>query len=562
MKNIYISMILLIALLAVSCDGFLEEEPPTFISTTNFYTTESDARTACDAAYQMLHDGGWTSSYGRWWPAIDLATDDVTSKINRNNFNAWFSHTINGDHTWMNSWAQYSNFWTGIARANSVIANVADIDMDEDTKNEIIGEARGLRALYYYYLVRTYGDMPLIVDAVSTKDDFMKPRSSVDDIYSEVIIPDLQYAEEHCTDGLHDGHISKWTAKIILADVYITQAGWRRTSQGEFVQGDDSYWTLARDKAKEIIDGSPHALMTDPVINGYDTVPACGVAWDTSSPFSKESMLELASVNESGYGSLLSRECGANANGLNYWGAAATDSTSLVAEGDSSTIGQMRFPGFPPSIGLYIPTPDLWDAFEDGDERRDYNLMTRYITPEGLNYVCQPTFRKYVDIDYYMGEDNTTFANTNNNFVIYRYADALLIYAEAANEVGAAADGDAAYAAVNEVRTRAGVSSLSGVSQDEFRTAVWKERRCEFSGECKRRFDLIRTKRLATETASINVTWTAAQGSATDYTNKNALYTGSVTWPDNEWLMPIPTSEINLNAENDWIQNAGYVSAE
>jgi len=560
MKNIYISMILLISLMAVSCDGFLEEEPPTFISTSNFYTTESDARTACDAIYQVLHDGTSNSVYGRWWPGIDVATDDVTSKINRNTYSLWFSHTINGDHTWMNSWSQYSSFWTGIARANTVIENVADIDMDEDTKNEIIGEARGLRAWYYFHLVRTYGDMPIIVDAVSTKDDFMKPRSLVEDVYSEVIIPDLQYAEKHCSDGLHDGHISKWTAKIILADVYITCAGWRRTSQGEFVQGDASYWTLARDKAKEIIDDSPHSLMTEPVINGYDTVPACGVAWDLSSPFSKESMLELAAINESGYGSYLSRECGPYATGLYYWGASVDTITSLAAEGDSSTISEMRFPGKPASVGSIIPTPDLWDAFEDGDERRDWNLMTRYITPEGLNYVCQPLFRKYVDIDYYMGEENTTFTNTDNNFVVYRYADALLIYAEAANEVAAAVDGDDAYAALNEIRNRAGLSDLSALSQEEFRTAVWKERRCEFCGECKRRFDLIRTKRLATETANITVDWTAAQGSAIDYSNRNALYTGTVAWPDHEWLMPLPTSEINLNADNDWVQNEGYVS--
>ncbi|MDD4033657.1 MAG: RagB/SusD family nutrient uptake outer membrane protein [Bacteroidales bacterium] len=551
---------LFISIFAVSCEEFLREDPPTFISTSNFYQTASDARTACDAVYKMLQDGTSNSVYGRWWPAIDLATDDVTSRVNRDNFTAWFSHTINGSHNWMSSWGQYSSFWTGISRANSVIANVPHIDMDESMRNAIIGEARALRALYYFHLVRTYGDMPLIVDEIKTKEDFMKPRSDVDEIYSEIIIPDLQFAEAHCVDALHDGHITKWTAKIILADVYLTRAGWRRTSQGEFVKGDDSNWELARNVAKDIIDNSPHSLITDPVVNGQNVIPACGVAWNEAFPFSRESMMEIAAINEAGYGSWLSRECAPNGNGVNFWGAA--NNRPLAEEGINSTVGQMRFPGNPAVVGLYIPTPDLWRAFESGDERRDWALMTRYTTPEGENYLCQPTFRKYVDIDYYLGKENTSFMNTNNNFLLYRFADALLIYAEAANEVSLAMNGDEAYQAVNAIRNRAGLEDLpEDLSQDDFRKAVWKERRCEFAGECKRRFDLIRTNRLATETAGIEVSWLPSDnpGAGVAYTNTHVLY-GTVSWPNHEWLMPVPTSEIELNKENGWVQNEGYLN--
>ena len=559
MKNTYLIAMLLILLSAVSCDDFLQEDPPTFISTSNFYTTAVDARTACDAIYKMLQDGTSNSTYGRWWPAIDLGTDDVTSRTGRTNFNDWFSHTITSSHTWFDSWYQYSNFWVGISRANTVIANVPNIDMDVDTRNAIVGEARALRALYYYHLVRTYGDMPMIVDEVKVKADFSKPRSSVDDIYNEVIIPDLQYAEENCIDALHDGHITKWTAKVILADVYLTRAGWRRTSQGEFVQGAATNWTLARDKAKEIIDNSPHSLMTDPVVSGLNVIPACGVAWSLSSPYSRESMMEISAINEAGYGSWLSRECGANATGASFWGAATA--TPLKSEGITLTVTQMRFPGFPATVGMYIPTPDLWRSFETGDTRRNWALMTRYTTPEGNTYLTQPTFAKYVDIDYYLGKENTTYMNTSNNFLLYRFADALLIYAEAANEVAAAKSGDAAYVAVNKIRSRAGLADLATtLSQDEFRKAVWKERRSEFVGECKRRFDLIRTNRLATETASIEITWLATDnpGAGTAYTNTNSLFTGKVPWPDHEWLMPIPNSEIELNKDNGWVQNEGY----
>jgi len=551
-----LSLIIIVASVMTSCEDFLREDPPTFISLSNFYKTPGDARTACDAIYRVLNDGASNSIYGRFWPAIDLATDDVVSKVNRTNFNEWFTHTIHSEHAWLQAWGQYQGFWTGISRANNVIDNVPNIEMDEIEKNAIIGEARALRALYYLHLVKTWGDMPIITASVTSTDIFEQPRSSVDDVYNQVIIPDLQYAEENCHDELHTGRVTKWTAKVILADVYLTRAGWRRTSQGEFVQGNTINWELARDKAEEIILNSPHSLNTTPLIDGENTTVAYGVAWDGSAPFTQESMLELASINESGFGSLLSRECGPNSTGKDYWGSASNK--PFENEGITTTVTQMRFPGRPASVGKYIPTPDLWNAFEDGDERRDWSLMTRYTTPEGATYVTQPTFRKYVDIDYYLGAENTSFLNTNNNFILYRYADALLIYAEAANEIAAATDGDAAYNAMNEIRTRAGLAAVTGLSQDDFRQAVWRERRCEFNGECKRRFDLIRTNRLASETTNIQLDWTANEGALNNYRNVNTLFTGNLPWPDHEWLMPIPQLEIELNEDSGWIQNEGY----
>lgn len=556
MKKIHIITFSFLVIFLCSCDEFLTESPRTFISTSTFFKTENDARSACDGVYKMLQDGTSNSSFGRWWPAIDLGTDDVMSKSSKTDFNSWFSHTINGSLPWFETWGQYSNFWTGISRANCVIANVPSINMDVTTRNEIIGEARALRAFYYFQLVRTYGDVPAIINEIKVKEDFMKPRANVDTIYNQVIIPDLQFAETNCKDGLHDGHITKWTAKIILADVYLTRAGWRRTSQGQFVQGDPINWSLARDKAKDIIDNSPHSLITLPLINGKNTVPACGVSWNESSPFSKESMFELSAVNIYPYGSWLTRECGPNTNGIGFWGAASNK--PLSSEGITSTVSQLIFPAKPVATGTYIPTPSLWRAYESGDQRRNWGLMTRYTTSDGLNYLCQPTFRKYVDIDYYLGKANTSFQNTNNNFLIYRFADALLIYAEAANEVAQAVAGDDAYKAVNAIRNRAGLSNIStALSQSDFRETVWKERRCEFSGECKRRFDLIRTKRLATQTANIEVNWLPSDnpGFATAYSNVNPLFTGTVSWPDREWLMPIPQSEIDLNG---WTQNEGY----
>ena len=136
---------------------------------------------------------------------------------------------------------------------------------------------------------------------------------------------------------------------------------------------------------------------------------------------------------------------------------------------------------------------------------------------------------------------------------MYRYADALLIFAEAENEAnGPNAD---AYAAMNAIRNRAGLPSLSGLTQDDFRTAILKERRLELHAEVKRRFDLIRTDGFAEMEADLITVWGADQGSATDYT---LIATYGTPWPDHEWLLPIPNSTININSVNGWEQNEGY----
>ncbi|WP_159020732.1 RagB/SusD family nutrient uptake outer membrane protein [Algibacter sp. L3A6] len=562
MKSIYIILLSISLASVVSCEGFLEENPPTFISTSNFYQDESQARSGLDAAYNSLDNhSSVTSAYGFSWPMLDLGTDDVSSKLNENNESPDFlSHNISSTLRFINLRQQYAIWWQGISRANYAMENIPNVpDMDDATKNSMVGEARALRALYYLHLVKTFGDVPLMLNYVSTEAQINVDRAPVDDVYDEIIIPDLKFAEEHCEDALHFGRVTKWTAKIILADVYLTRAGWRRTSQGEFVQGDPVNWALARDKALEIIENSPHSLNTVPEVDGLHVTPSYGVAWNN--PFTSESMMEVATLAEDGLGSRLSKGCAASNSGVSYWGLFSAQ--PLLDEGNSSTVSQMRFPGRPGTAGNYIPTPNLYRAFEDGDIRGEWSLMTRYKTADGTEYVIAPVFRKYVDIDYYLGLPETSQFRTNSNFILYRYADALLIYAEAANEAEGSPS-DLAYDAVNQIRRRAfevtdDSRDFSGLSQEEFRTAVWLERRREFNGEVKRRFDLIRTNRLFTATDpsvpnQMDRFWSEEEDSATEYTNMHILY-GSAPFPDREWLLPIPQVDITLTG---WEQNEGY----
>ncbi len=586
--NIYVLFILVFF---TSCEEFLEETPPTFISSANFWQSESDARTGTDAVYKTLFDGSQNSIYGRWWPAMDLGTDDVTSKLNQNMFLDWLKPEVkmSASNPWLESYQQYQGFWKGVSRANDALENIVSIDMDEVVKNEILSEARALRAFNYFQLVRTWGDMPFIVSSIDTDkpEEFNLPRSSVNRIYEEIIIPDLVFAAENGKDGLHTGRITKWTAKIILADVYMNYAGWRRTSQGDFVEGDPLYWELAMAAAKDIIDNGPHSLMVNDFVDGAHTTPACGVPWLESQPYCEESMFELGAVNVAGFGSYLSRECRSNLKGLYFWGDNESATTAIGGHRpfpneqgyETKNVNGMVFTQTP-SVGNYIPSPDLYTHFElvsadldtindiyfDADKRRDWSLMTQYTRPDGTRYVCQPTLRKYVDIDYFKGAPNTSFINTNNNFILYRYADALLIYAEAQNEVDGSPNTDA-YSAINEIRVRAGLPAYTPVTlldssnyisgadeQERFQSAVWRERRSEFVGEVKRRFDLIRTDRVSSETSSTSFTkryWLKKSILIVHAEYGNQL-------GDYDWLMPIPQTEINLNQANGWTQNSGF----
>ncbi|WP_139959447.1 RagB/SusD family nutrient uptake outer membrane protein [Flavicella sediminum] len=547
-KNIVI--ILFISLGLVSCSDFLDEEPPTFIAAENFYKTPEDARNAVDGVYERM-----ANVFGRRWMCIDLYTDDVVSKKGSNVWTIPMAkHNITPSfELFDDNHDVYFDWWIGIGRANNVIKNASAMDIDEAIINLIVGEARALRAFYYYNLVRAYGDMPIITNAANWEI----PRSDVNAIYDQIIIPDLLFAGEHCSDGLHDGHITKWTAKLILSEVYLTRAGKRRTSTGEFVFGEASNYALARDMAKDVIDNSPHSLN----LEASTTAPAYGVAWDKNNSFSKESMLEISYLPITDIGNWMTREGRAASNGKDYWGR-ATDVPVLLDKdgndtGNTATVDDLKFPRTN-NAGIFLPTPHLYDEFEDGDERRDFNILTRYDVPNGATYLTQPMFRKFVDTDVLTLVEGSDFRYADNNTVLYRFADALLIFAEAQNEADGAPS-DEAYNAVNRIRNRAGLADLTpALSQEDFRLAIWKERRCEFAGEYKRKFDLIRTDRLTTSTEDINIVWEAEQGSVRTLKAASADFTGKILWPDNEWLWPIPQAQLEINLNYGWKQNEGY----
>lgn len=196
--------------------------------------------------------------------------------------------------------------------------------------------------------------------------------------------------------------------------------------------------------------------------------------------------------------------------------------------------------------GRNIPTNDIIAAYEPGDLRKDTSLKTGYTATNGT-YVPIPYITKYK-------HPHTIAGRTDNNWPVIRYADVLLMLAEAINE----ATGPTAEAVgyLNLVRARAGLAAVEGLDKAAFRTSVLQERRVELAFENHRWFDLKRTKTPAELAAFMNAHGEREKANPTVARGGVAFNALDYVYTENEYFLPIPGSQILINA--NLTQNPGY----
>lgn len=597
MKKYILILAMSLAVFMSSCTDMLTENPTGVVDQSEYLDSKDDVERAIYAIYGILRTA---DAYGRYWPVIDIGTDEIGASSTKTDILSFVNHTLDGELEWFSSSGSWEIWWKGINYANYIIYNVSDADIDNYTDQERtahIAEAMCMRAFFYFQLVRAWGDVPIIQWYVTDANYLYTmnlSRDKVDDVYTKLILPDLKFAAEYAPDTQAlRGRATSWLAKVILSEAYMTYVGARRDSEtGAFKSVDygSEYWSLARDMAKDVVDNSPYYLLDNYSDN-----------WDND--FSDESILEVGQIASSGMGSVLTRQCWYNRTGTTFWGGSTA--TPLSYEGNTSTVSEMAFGGIAVT-GYYLPTPDLYHAMEryqegeldeNGSEmtayhvkdKRSWGILTRFEcssgTYAGQTFLCTPTFTKYVDYDVAVGESGTSYGYADVNFVVYRYADALLLFAEAENEVnGPTSD---AIEAVNKIRRRAGLSDLSYdaiSSQSAFRDAIHQERKIELHAECKRRFDLIRWDKFKSETQSVDSSWeytdnimsrevfeTYAEANSIPVSGASMLDWSYMTTPsvtyitipnngfqvtDEFYLLPIPTAD--LAKYSNWYQNKGY----
>ncbi|MEY3194241.1 MAG: hypothetical protein RIQ78_338 [Bacteroidota bacterium] len=497
MNKLYLRYAVFFAILGmgiVACKNLLEEDPKDQVFVDNFFQTENDATAAVNSIYGILNATSSAPSFGgvyfsTYWVGSGLASDEMENRLAATDLDqlATFTHRpVNG---------LLYEFWSlaykGINNANFAIGGIPSVKADVTFKNNRLGEAHYLRAMLYFDLVRMFGDIPLIVrlDGETTP-----PRNPAADVYTQ-IIADLQFAELNlpesyqASNGL--GRATKGAATGLLAKVFLTRGEWQKCI----------------DQCNTIINSGKYALYQD--FADAFKVP-----------------------NENGKETLFGVGFGSANNSISFWEEGQFNVRLLPKQ----LSGQI--PGVN-AQGWQVATQHLYDSYHPQDRRREVTLLTKINNTDGSTTTVEPHIQKYWD------KVNEPLAgNTSHDFPYLRYADILLMKAEALNELNNGPNADA-YDAVNQVRKRArfnGTTELSilpdlqGISYQDFKDALLLERRHEFVAEGHRWFDLVRFKKLEALVP---------------------LAKSGVQPQDFHYLFPIPQGEIDLN-QNLLPQNSGY----
>src|SRR5690606_37338417 len=393
----------------------------------------------------------------------------------------------------------YNGSYASISRSNVVLDRIGEANFSQDKKNQFIGEAKFLRALNYFNLVRICGGVVLRLDEVTTPEEALGgTRAEVSEVY-DVIIQDLTDAIDRLPNpAKKDGRATVGAARTLLAEVYMTLHD----------------YSAAIEQLREVTK------------LGYDLLPNYADIFEPANKNHMESIFEIQ---------FLEGEFGMHSSFIYLFapiGSAGFVAHFPIAAGANS--------------GWNVPTTDMIAAYEPGDLRKDVSLQEGYLNNNNV-FVAAPFVNKY-------RHPHAVRYQTNDNFPVYRYADVLLMLAEALNEVGYVADGEA-FDLLNQVRQRAGLASktssnadpaLKISSQEEFRVAVAHERRVELAFENHRWFDLVRTGK-AVEVMT-------AHGEAM---KQNYTLTYPTAYQDINLLFPIPAREVRLSG-GKITQNPGY----
>ena len=485
-------------LLTVSCKDSLEEELFSAQSLNKFYQNREQAQVGLNGVYGTV----WRKTYrdGTWLAMNELPTDQLQRYPRTDNFDLFDWQTDDG--VLLNFW---EGAYRGINRANTLLDGVKGYDFDG--KSNITGQAKFLRGLFYFNLVRVFGGVPLYTKGTTDLSELYKATSPADEIYAQ-IITDLQDAEKEMSPYSESDHsagkATSAAATALLAEVYIQRREWQK----------------AADKAKEVIDLGVFGLFAD-----YADI------FDPDSSNGKEQIFSLQH-GQADPGSNLAEH-------LVY--DFGPDNTSLP---DGTNV---RFTTLPDQGASFQVGQDFFDRTPN-TYRKWMSMRQKmpFYYPVDSSEMVRDTVELQVPfvIKYYHPDLATGELRNGVDTPLLRYSDILLMYAEALNEANASPPAQA-YNAINQVRQRArGVGTpseqpesvypdLSGLNKDQFRDAVLTEEAREFVGEGKRRFQLLRHDRFIKE----------AQAAGIDAKATDTLY-------------PIPSDEI---AKNDNLtQNPGY----
>lgn len=450
MKKLIIAAVgLLLLSAAISCKkDWLNPAPEdTLIPSDSTFVQNANAERFVNAAYAQMND--WGQSVFSWIGMSSITSDDADKGSDPGDLGADKDQMDNFSYTptSLSPSEVWSANFTGLARANVAIENVPKFTtLDDATRDRLIGEAKFLRAFYYFNLVRCFGDVPLIdhvLDADNSADlELSYRRVPKNEVYA-FIIADLQDAAAKlpAKAAQEPGRAHKGSAQGMLAKVLLYTKDW----------------------------SGAVAAAESVMAAGYDLEPDYATIWRQSTENGIESLFEVQAQNGGeGWATGGYFPCqGARGTVTNGWGG----------------------------WGFNTPSTDLEAAYEPGDVRKAgtiyYAGQTLWDGAIVADNVANPRYN-YKAYASQTQESNYSDWWSSKNIRILRFGEILLIHAEAANELGDVAK---AQSSLNRVRARAGLANTTASSQSELRDAIWRERRVELAMEHDRFFDLVRQGR-------------------------------------------------------------------
>lgn len=533
-KALTYSALALATLSLSSCNDWLTEETPGTTKVSEFFTSLSTAEAVVNAAYVPMTWEFGTTYYPEWYFG-DIVSDDALKGGQDINDGADLreleNFKANSDNEILLGY--YRAQWQGIQRANLAIDEIPttriETEGDEAEKqakyrDRYLGEAYFLRGFYYFRLARMFGGMPLIDYVIKSSNQWAQTRSTMDETLN-FAIKDFKRAEnllwekdKYSNEEL--GRATKGAAQAMLLKANLYRADYQRNAGNETEA--QKYFAEAAKWGKEVIQSRQYSLWPNYLDN-----------FRLANENGRESVFEIQYTEEatSDYG------------GEGYTRGTMT---TILQRSRSSAFGEAGW-------GYDRPTQNLYNEYEAGDARRDETILVP--TDEQIETPAQEIYcgDRMLNRKYAMYNDGANggiyklahATRSPKNNIQIRYADVLLMYAEACCESG---DLPSAKTALKEVRDRAGLSQFPYTAviqgqtvtfndnQEDLRKAIRHERRVELAMEGHRWFDLTRWG-IAKETMDTYM--------AGETEEAKELY-GTFQKGKHE-LFPIPSKEIDLS---------------
>lgn len=501
MKKIFIYINALIISLGLGACGedFLDKTDPTVIVSSTFYKTDQDVNQAVTGIYGMLR-----TYFNNHWQFTEFISDNTTLHFNVGNRGQ--GPALEAIEYWQynpgtpNFATLYNSTYNILVNVNTTLENLKISTASQAIKDRAEGELKVIRAYLYFDLVRFFGDVIIVTAPIKTPSEAFKlSRSPQEEVY-KLIISDLTEAINLLPTSYpanQVGRITKGAALSMMGRVRLT-----RKEYAEAV-----------------------TVLRQVLTLGYTILPNYADVFKPENKNHKESIWDLQYQGENTFG---------------------VHSSFIYTFAPLASQGAViKFPG-QEGAGWNIPSNEIISIYEAGDARKDVSLKEGYTANNG-SWVPVPFINKY-------NHPHSIRGVTNDNWPIIRYADVLLMLAEAINEQSG--PNTESYEYLNSIRIRARLSPLSGLNQAQFREAVLKERRIELAFENHRWFDLKRTLNPSQIKSLLIKHGEGEKAKPTTSRGGIPFSPEDYTFEEHQVLFPIPFDQIRINPAIT--QNPGY----